>query len=107
MSKETTVTLKGKSRNTYNFDVYPWGTSFKALGAVYIVLKKLSNGNFDLIYIGQTGDLSIRFDDHHKQNCFDRNGKTHIGIHLESSEQRRFAIEADLLKNYNTPCNDQ
>lgn len=107
MAKETTVTLKGKSGNTYNFDVYPWGTSFKPLGAVYVVLKKLSNGNFDLIYIGQTEDLSTRFDDHHKQSCFDRNGKTHIGIHLESSEKRRLAIEADLLANYNTPCNDK
>lgn len=105
MPKETTVTLKGRSGNTYEFDVYPWHTSFKALGAVYIVLKKLSNGNFDLIYIGQTEDLSTRFNNHHQQACFDRNGKTHIGIHLESSEKRRLAIEADLLANYSTPCN--
>lgn len=106
MAKETTVTLTGKSGNTYDFDVYPWGTSFKSLGAVYIVLKKTSNGKFDLIYVGETGDLSTRFDSHHKQACFDRNGKTHIGFHVESGGQKRLTIEADLLANYSTSCND-
>ena len=105
MPKETTLTLKGKSGNTYDFDVYPWRTNFNAVGAVYIVLKILSNGEYDLIYIGQTGDLSSRFGDHHNQSCFDRHGKTHIGIHRESSEKQRFAIESDLIANYTTNCN--
>ncbi|GMR05988.1 MAG: hypothetical protein BMS9Abin25_0569 [Gammaproteobacteria bacterium] len=106
MPKETTITLKGASGRTYEFNVYPWGTSFKPLGAVYAVLKKPPS-NFTILYIGQTGDLSTRFDDHHKQACFDRNGKTHIGIHLESTESGRLAIEADLLANYSLVCNDQ
>ncbi|MEW8057721.1 MAG: hypothetical protein AB2796_20615 [Candidatus Thiodiazotropha sp.] len=105
MPKETTVTLKGVSGRSYDFDVYPWGTSFKAVGAVYN--KKKKNGtNFSILYIGQTGDLSERFDNHHKRPCFDRNGKTHIGIHLESAESRRFDIETDLVRNYSPVCND-
>ncbi|MEW8508333.1 MAG: hypothetical protein AB2598_16685 [Candidatus Thiodiazotropha sp.] len=105
MPKETTVTLKGVSGRSYDFDVYPWGTSFKAVGAVYTVLKKHGT-NFSILYIGQTGDLSERFDNHHKRPCFDRNGKTHIGIHLESAESRRFDIETDLVRNYSPVCND-
>lgn len=105
MSKETTITLKGVSGSTYEFDVYPWGTSFKPVGAVYTVLKQPPS-NFTILYIGQTGDLSTRFNDHHKQACFDQNGKTHIGIHLESTESRRLVIEADLLTNYSLVCND-
>ena len=105
MTKETTVTLKGASGRSYDFDVFPWGTSFNAVGAVYTVLKR-NTSNFTILYIGQTGDLSDRFDNHHKQSCFDRNGKTHIGIHLESSESRRFDIETDLLRNYSLVCND-
>lgn len=105
MSKETTLTLKGASGRTYDFDVYPWGTSFKPLGAVYTVLKK-SNQKFTVLYIGETGDLSTRFDNHHKQSCFDRNGKTHIGTHLESSSSSRLAIETDLVRNYSPVCND-
>lgn len=105
MAKETTVTLNGASGRSYSFDVYPWGTSFKAVGAVYTILK--NNGtNFTILYIGQTSDLSERFDNHHKQPCFDRHGKTHIGIHLESSESRRFNIETDLVRNYTPVCND-
>ncbi len=69
------------------------------------MLKKNPQNNFTVLYIGQTGDLSTRFDNHHNQPCFDRNGKTHIGIHLESSEARRFEIETDLVRNYNPACN--
>lgn len=105
MSKETTVTLKGASGRSYNFDVFPWGTSFNAVGAVYSVLKRNAS-NFTILYIGQTGDLSDRFDNHHKQSCFDRNGKNHIGVHRESSESRRFDIETDLVRNYSPICND-
>src|SRR5204862_34065 len=96
--------LKGASGRTYQFEVHPWGTPFNPLGAVYAVLQSRTDG---LIYIGQTGDLSERFDDHHKATCFDRHGKTHIGVCTEASEQRRLAIESDLIANYKLPCNDK
>lgn len=104
MSKETTIKLKGVSGRTYDFDVFPWGTTFKPLGAVYTVMKK-NGANFTILYIGQTGDLSERFDNHHQRPCFDRNGKTHIGVHLESTESQRFEIEIDLVRNYSPTCN--
>lgn len=104
-AKVDTVTLKGVSNNTHQFNVYPWGTSFKSIGAVYAVLKK-SGDNYIILYIGQAGNLDERFDDHHKQACFDRNGKTHIAVHAESSEFRRLTIERDLIDNYSTSCND-
>lgn len=106
MTKQTTVTLTGASGRKYNFDVYPWGTSFNPVGAVYCVLRRTPEGNFTILYIGQTGDLSERFDDHHKQRCFDRNGKTHIGVCAEPSEVNRLAIETDLVRKYNPACND-
>ena len=104
MSKETTVTLKGASGRTYEFDVYPWGTSFKPLGGIYTVLKKIPL-NFHIQYVGQTGDLSSRFDNHHKQSHFVRNGKTHIAVHLELSESVRLSKESDLIASYNPVCN--
>lgn len=104
MAKETSVILKGASGRTYEFDVFPWGTSFKPLGGLYTVLKKIPP-NFHIHYVGQTGDLSSRFDSHHKQSCFDRNGKTHIAVHLESSESVGLAKEADLVASYNPGCN--
>lgn len=71
------------------------------------MLKKLPAGNYSILYIGQTGDLSERFDNHHQAACFTRNGKTHIAIRAESSEQKRLAIETDLIRNYQTSCNKQ
>jgi len=105
MAKVETVTSVGASGGRYSFDVYSWGQAFRALGGVYLVLRRTANGNYDVLYVGQTGDLSERFDQHHKQGCFDRNQRTHIGILLEGSEQRRLAIEQDLLGNYKTVCN--
>ncbi|MCK5232542.1 MAG: GIY-YIG nuclease family protein [Desulfobulbaceae bacterium] len=63
-------------------------------------------GRYTILYVGQTGDLSERFDDHHKGACFNRNGSTHIGIKPESVEKTRLAIETDLARNYNPVCND-
>ena len=101
-----TVTAKGASGAAYAFDVYPWGTDFKSVGAVYMVLRKGSqNGNYDVLYVGQTGDLSERLDNHHKKPCFNRNRKTHVGAMAESAEARRLNIEADLIRNYNPGCN--
>jgi len=99
------LTAKGASGLEYTFQVHAWGTPFNAVAAVYIVLRK--DGTLkQALYIGQTSDLSQRFENHHKSVCFDRNGKTHIAVLPEPSEQRRLAMEADLINGYRTPCND-
>ncbi len=105
MAEPNKVTATGKSGEKYEFIVYLWGTPFKSLGGIYLVLKKTTNGKYDILYVGQTGDMSTRFDDHHKQGCFDRNGKTHIAVKVEAVEKTRLAIERDLIDNYNSPCN--
>jgi predicted GIY-YIG superfamily endonuclease len=107
MAAEDKVTVNGVSGTQYEFGVYVWGTSFKPIGGVYLVLKKLPAGNYNILYIGQTSDLSERFDNHHQAACFVRNGRTHIGVLVEGSEQRRLAIETDLIRNYRTSCNKQ
>ena len=68
--------------------------------------KTSQNGNHTVLYIGQTSDLSERFDNHHKKTCFDRNRKTHIAAMLESSEAKRLRIEGDLISNYSPTCNN-
>ncbi len=100
----STVTASGSSGAQYSFEVYPWDTSFNAVGAVYLVLRK-GNPSFDLLYVGQTDDLSSRFDNHHKQPYFDRKGRTHIAVLVESSEARRLRIESDLIAKHQPSCN--
>jgi len=105
MAAEDKVTAKGASGAQHDFAVYPWGTTFSAVGGLYLVLKKQLTGNYDLLYVGQTGDLSERFDHHHKQPSFDRHGKTHIAVKGEGVASTRLTIEADLIRSYQPVCN--
>lgn len=108
-TKPATLELTGASGRKYAFSVHPWGTSFKPIGGVYAVTKATSTASggqtHKILYIGQTGDLSERFDDHHKEPCFRRNGVTHICVHVQGDEQERLGIERDLVAAYYPPCN--
>jgi hypothetical protein len=109
MGKIADATFTGRSKKNYDFAVYAWGTEFKALGAVYVITQRTvtdNKGIHKVIYFGQTGDLSERFDNHHKASCFKKNGVNCICILLESNEKTRLAIESDLIDGNDTLCND-
>ena len=110
MDKIGTMNVVGKSGTEYAFGLYPSRTGFKALGAVYIITERTAKsgggGSHKYLYVGETGDLSTRFDDHHKQGCFDRNGANCIGVHLDDSEDSRLTKESDLHDAHDWPCND-
>jgi excinuclease UvrABC nuclease subunit len=109
-SKLADLNLKGISGKEYKFLVYPLGTKFKAIGGVYYISKRTKNqdgiGSHSPIYVGETSDLSERFDNHHKSSCFDRKNANCISVLINSSEKERLVIEKDLKKNYNPTCND-
>jgi hypothetical protein len=108
-TKTPTINLVGSSGRSYTFFIYALGANFKALPGLYVFTKaslRLDGGsNHQILYVGQTGDLSSRFTDHHKQDCVDRRGCTHICVMVETIEKNRLLIEADLVANYNPPCN--
>ena len=109
MAKIGTLTLTGASGAKYTFNVYPYDTEFKEIAAVYYISKRTEKadgtGNHTNIYVGQTEDLSTRFDDHHDESCFKRNGANCKSILAESSKKRRLEIEADLVSALTPPCN--
>ena len=105
MAKTGTLTLEGCSGKTYEFEIYPIDTNFKVLGAIYFISKR-ENRNYERIYVGITEDLSTRFDNHHKQDCFDKHEANCISIHLNQSKKERELIEKDILCKYNFKCND-
>jgi hypothetical protein len=110
MAKIGTITYKGKSKTDYTFNLYPMDTSFSEIGAVYIVTKrevKDDKGTHTLLYVGQAEDMSTRFNDHHKQDCFDKKGGNCIGVHQLSKASDRDTVEEDLIASLNPPCNDQ
>lgn len=99
------ISLLGKSGKKYTFDIYTLDTKFNSVGGVYVFIH-LHDSLYDLIYCGQTQDLSTRFDNHHKQDCIDSHNATHICVMRVDSEVKRTEIETDILANNYFPCND-
>lgn len=103
-----TISWAGKSGKTYKYRIYKINTKFVKKPGNYVFAKETKPDWFSPLYIGQTQDLSSRFTDHHAQECLDRNGVTHITVHVnEDGEQARLDEETDLRNKYNTACNKQ
>jgi hypothetical protein len=110
LTKIATLTVTGASGRTYGFNIYPIDTKFANVAAVYLVTKRVPNtnggGNHTYIYVGQTGSLPDRFDNHHKEACFRARGANCVGVHQDGNEQSRLAKERDIYLKHRPPCND-
>ena len=101
------MTLTGASRNTYDFQMLRAGIQLVPGPGCYAFTRKAVQDEYPLVYIGETGDLSERFDNHHKARCIQRNGATLIGVHRTRSKAEAQRVEWDVLRYYtNVPCNE-
>lgn len=109
MAKLGTMKLEGTSGTVYRFHIYPWATTFKAIGAVYFVTRRFakSGGGYyhERIYLGQTQDLSQGFDKHIKKDSFKEHSVNCVCVHRENDENHRQQIEQDLLPKHKTLLN--
>ena len=104
---EQTIKWTGKSRREYTYWIYKIGTSFGKSPANYVFAKETSPETLLAIYIGETEDISQRFDNHHKMPYISRNGATHICGHKSSEDKKvRCEEESDLISNHHPVCND-
>ena len=95
----------GASGRKYTYFIYPIGTKFIDVPGNYVFAKATPEGHYAL-YVGETGALSERFDNHHKMPCIERRGATHIHVHKSSDDDEiRRAEEADIIAQWNPPCN--
>lgn len=107
-SHQQNCTWIGKSGQKYRYRIYPVRTDFKTVPGNYIFAKRKANGYWVPVYIGETGDLSERFDNHHAALCINLNGATHIHAHKSSTNRQvRLNEETDLRQNYSPHCNQQ
>ena len=110
MAEIADATFNGKT-GTYQFQVYPNDTAFKAVGAVYVFTKRTvdssGKGSHALLYIGQTESLADRIPNHDKWPCVKKNGGNCICVHLDHDEASQLRKEADLRAAHGTPCNDR
>jgi len=99
-----TATGIGASGRKYSYGVYLLSTIFRGPGN-YVFAKKVEMG-YAPIYIGQTGALEDRFDDHHKMPCIIKHGATHFLVHKGAdNEEVRCAEEADMVAYHRPTCN--
>lgn len=91
----------GASGKKYTYYIWPRHPKIDAnQDGNYIYSKLNSDGKWVPVYIGQ-GDLSVRTtDDHHKTDCIDKKGATHIHMHKNAKKEDRLAEESDLLARY-------
>ncbi len=105
MADDWTIDWEGKSGKTYKYWIYKIGHPMQAKGGNYIFAKETSPGYFVPIYVGQTENLDLRFDNHHKKDCITRAAATHIHTHLNAAERDRLDEETDLIAKWNPSCN--
>ena len=96
--------LTGDSGDEHVFEVNAFDASLAAEGAVYAITRKEGDEHV-VLYIGQTGDLSKRFNDHHKSDCFDEKRADYICVHRDGNKDSRLKKESDLISRYHPSCN--
>jgi hypothetical protein len=107
MSVDISTTWPGLSGVEYKYWIYPIGTAFTSAPGNYIFAKKTGTNAWTPVYIGQTGDFSERFENHHKMACIAANGATHIHVHPSSPDPAiRNSEESDIIARFGPPCND-
>ena len=104
MAAFETVNLTGRSGTSYPFTVFPRGTPLAAVGGVYAVMSD-ERTQWTMLYIGQTGDLNSRFDNHHHDDNFARHRASHLAALSVANDAQRRAIEADLVQRYEPALN--
>jgi hypothetical protein len=111
--RQGNVTFVGKSGEHYHFQVWSLEARFKSVAAVYFVTKRAYDNStyhracHDGIYIGQTGDLSGSLAAEGQLERFRKHGANCVCVHVLADEERRSAIERDLLDAHPTHCNGQ
>jgi hypothetical protein len=111
--RQGNVNFAGKSGERYHFQAWSLEARFKSIAAVYFVTKRAyDNGTYhrashDGIYIGQTADLSGALAAEGQLDRFRKYGANCVCVYVLADEERRIAVERDLLDAHHTICNNQ
>lgn len=106
----------GVGGRKHTFETYPLGTAFKQVGGIYIFCKRASNGNWDPLYVGETGDFNERLNTalqrHQAWPACCAGGATHVSVMIVGGgtimgRSQRLALETELRHSLNPPCNRQ
>lgn len=108
-TKIDTVTLEGRSGNSYSFRVYVWNTKFKPIAGIYVVAARSVEpgkpASYEPIFVATAEDLSKAIDDHPRTDCFQLYYANVVGLLQHDDAAARDAIAADLVAGLKPPCN--
>lgn len=105
MQPITKLIFTGVDGSKYKFDVYPRDIRVNNGPAIYSFLSKV-NGNYRVLYIGQTIDLSERLANHHKWDEAIRHGFEYLAICRSVTSRDLDRVEATLIQRYRPRCNE-
>jgi len=79
---------------------------------VYVIMTKPEPQIYNVLYFGETENFSKRLDaNHEKIHCWKQNQISGLYYSLYimsgSPQEQRQSIESELIKIYNTSCNDR
>ena len=73
---------------------------------VYAVLC-LSNGNYTVIDIGESGNVRERLQTHDRKDCWGKNCEGTLYYAAHYNAENRHTIEQFLRKTFNPPCGER
>jgi hypothetical protein len=107
MTHSGSIDWTGLSGKKYTYWIYPITATFTAASGNYAFIKQIGSGAWSVVYFGETGDLSKRYDNHHNIDAAKAKGATHICVHWHDGDDAvRRAEESDLIDGYKPHCND-
>lgn len=95
------LSLGGKSKQSYSFDLFTPDTDFKeSWGGVYVFSNRHEDNGIrhTILYVGKANSFNQRFDSHEKWEALRRAGANCIGILKVDKEADMLRIEEDLIK---------
>jgi hypothetical protein len=100
MAKRESITVVGRDGETYRFRTYIWGHEFKPLPAVYIVAERQLRDSgvvdYQVLYIGQTSDLSVEFKSHKHSDALLAQNANIVGVLIERDAEKRIRLAHEL-----------
>lgn len=95
----------------YDFEVHPIGTPLKPVPGIYAFIKPRPNGNWDVVYVGETGNLNERLNTalqtHQAWPRCCTYGATHLAVLVVNGGVQRLTIETYLRHATKPPANEQ
>lgn len=100
----------GSSGASYDFAIFPLGTTFNAVSAVYMLICPVMD-QWLVLYVGETDSLLDRINrgyaDHDGMQRALAMGATHVAVYPIEERKGRLFIETDLRRGLQPSCNAQ